>query len=100
MNLGKAFLKFYYWWRWHILPLWNLLWFEAMLKPVEVETYENKQLNITMEHVPVSVSILSNVQGYDMKSIFFCNNQPEILIDEFVKTLYLMIKQKQFIRKI
>ena len=41
-----------------------------------------------MEHVPVSVSILSNVPGYDQKPIFICCNNPEELIDNFVKTLY------------
>ena len=41
-----------------------------------------------MEHVPVSVSILSNVPGYDQKPIFICCNDPEELIDNFVKTLY------------
>jgi len=51
---------------------------------------DDTRLKITMEHVPVSVSILSNVPGYDIKPIFICNDKPEILIDEFVKTLYLI----------
>ncbi len=60
--------------------------FEAMLK--KTQTNDNgKQLKIVPEHVPVSVSIFSNVQGYDMKPIFSCNDKPEELINSFIKTL-------------
>ena len=44
--------------------------FEAMLKPMNEKNNDTK-LKITMEHVPVSVSILSNVPGYDQKPILF-----------------------------
>ena len=44
--------------------------FEAMLKPMN-ENNNDLKLKITMEHVPVSVSILSNVPGYDQKPILF-----------------------------
>ena len=58
-----------------------------MLKPMN-ENNNDTKLKITMEHVPVSVSILSNVPGYDQKPIFVSCNDPEELIDNFVKTLY------------
>ena len=61
--------------------------FEAMLKPMK-ENNNDTKLKTTMEHVPVSVSILSNVPGYDQQPIFICCNDPEELIDNFVKTLY------------
>ena len=51
-----------------------------MLKPMNENNIDTK-LKITMEHVPVSVSILSNVPGYDQKPIFICCNEPEELID-------------------
>ena len=71
--------------------------FEAMVKPVKIidndvtpslQRNAWKKLKITMEHVPVSVIFLSNVPGYDQKPIFHCCNDPEELIDNFVKTLY------------
>jgi hypothetical protein len=71
--------------------------FEAMLKPVKDEIDEDQKLKITMEHVPVSVSILSNVPGYDKKPIFHCFNNPEELIDNFVKTLYDISKKAETI---
>ena len=73
--------------------------FEAMVKPVDVIDNE-KKIKITMEHVPVSVSILSNVPGYDKKPIFHCCNNPEELIDNFVKTLYdIAQKAKKIVYK-
>ena len=53
--------------------------FEAMLKKLESNDDE-KQLKITYEHVPASVSIFSNVPGYDSKPIFLCHDKPEELI--------------------
>ena len=44
--------------------------FEAMLKSIETIDKETK-LQITTEHVPVSVSIFSNVPDYDNKPIFY-----------------------------
>ena len=44
--------------------------FEAMLKPMN-ENNNDTKLKITMEHVPVSVSVLSNIPGYDQKPILF-----------------------------
>ncbi len=43
--------------------------FEAMLKQIETKDDE-KKLQIVSEHVPVSVSIFSNVPEYDNKPIF------------------------------
>ena len=60
--------------------------FEARMQKLEVLD-NNKQLKITNQHIPVSVSIKSNVQGYE-KEFFICNEQPEILIDDFVKYIY------------
>ena len=48
---------------------------------------DDKQLKITNEHIPVSVSIYSNIPGYG-KAYFICNEKPEILIDDFVKYIY------------
>jgi hypothetical protein len=47
-----------------------------MLKNIEVEDDE-KKLKIISEHVPVSVSIFSNVPGYDNKPIFIYNDNPK-----------------------
>ena len=60
--------------------------FEAMLKKIKSND-DDKQLKIISEHVPVSVSIFSNVPGYDIKPIFLCNDKPEELINLFIKTL-------------
>jgi hypothetical protein len=60
--------------------------FEAMLKQIKTDD-ETKKLQITSEHVPVSVSIFSNVPDYDDKPIFLCNNKPHKLIDQFIKTI-------------
>ena len=61
--------------------------FEAMLQSIDendnAETID-KKLKIIIEHVPVSVSILSNVPGYEDKPIFLCNSNPEQLINDFV----------------
>jgi hypothetical protein len=66
--------------------------FEAMVKPLHLNDNDNK-LKITCEHVPVSVSIFSNVPGYDIEPIFICNDNPEFLINEFTNQLYI-ISQK------
>jgi len=60
--------------------------FEAMLKKIEIKDDE-KKLKITSEHVPVSVSIFSNVPEYDNKPIFICDSNPKILIKKFVKSI-------------
>ena len=60
--------------------------FEAMLKQIETKDDE-KKLQITSEHVPVSVSIFSNVPEYDNKPIFICDSNPKKLIKNFVKTI-------------
>ena len=41
----------------------------------------------------MSVSIFSNVPGYDIEPIFLCNDNPELLINDFTKQLYI-ISQK------
>jgi hypothetical protein len=57
-----------------------------MLKQIKT-TDNKKKLQITSEHVPVSVFIFSNVPDYDDKPIFLCNNKPHKLIDQFIKTI-------------
>jgi hypothetical protein len=73
--------------------------FEALLKKIETKV-EAKPLQITSEHVPVSVSIFSNVPDYDNKPIILCNNKPDKLIDEFIQTNLKMPLKAVFINKI
>ncbi len=47
-----------------------------MLKKIEI-TDNEKKLQITSEHVPVSVSICSNVPEYDDKPIYICDSNPK-----------------------
>ena len=63
--------------------------FESLKKIIDKtdDDDKGKQLTFSADHVPVSVSILSNVEGYDNKPIFLCDESPEILIDKFVKSL-------------
>ena len=42
----------------------------------KLDDNNDKQLKITNEHIPVSVSINSNTPGYD-KGYFICYEQPE-----------------------
>ena len=73
--------------------------FEAMLKKLEIID-NDKKLKITTEHVPVSVSILSNVPGYSDTPIFIVNESPEILINSFVENLYqISLKAKSILSK-
>ena len=75
--------------------------FEAMVKKIS-KVDDDKKLKIVSEHVPVSVSLFSNVPGYENKPIFLCSDKPEVLIDEFVKLIYnisqeaLKINQRKF----
>ena len=41
------------------------------------ENNNDTKLKITMEHVPVSVSILSNVPGYDKNQFFIAVMTPK-----------------------
>ena len=65
----------------------------ALLKQMKSKD-ETKQLQITSEHVPVSVSIFSNVPEYKVKSKFLCTDKPTILFDELL-TLFLKYHYKQ-----
>jgi hypothetical protein len=57
--------------------------FEAMLKNIQVEDNE-KKLKIVSEHIPVSVSLFSNVPDFANKPIFLCSDKPDELISEFL----------------
>ena len=73
--------------------------FEALLKKIESKD-ETKQLQIISEHVPVSVSIFSNVPEYDVKPTFLCTDKPHKLIDEFIKTILKISLKAESINKI
>jgi hypothetical protein len=60
--------------------------FEAMLKDIKINDHE-KKLQIVSEHVPVSVSIFSNVPDYDEKPIFLCSEKPSKLVYKFIQTI-------------
>jgi len=60
--------------------------FEATLKDIKTDDQEEK-LQIVSEHVPVSVSIFSNVPDYDDKPIFLCSDKPSKLINKFIQTI-------------
>ena len=72
--------------------------FEARMKKIKVLD-DSKQLKITNQHIPVSVSINSNVEGYD-KAYFICNEQPEILIDEFIKYIHQIALKAEELNRI
>ncbi len=46
-----------------------------------------KKIQIISDHVPVSVSIFSNVPDYDDKPIFLCNDKPDVLIHDSIRTI-------------
>ena len=55
----------------------------------------DNKLKITCEHVPVSVSIFSIVPGYDIEPIFLCNENPELLINDFTKQLHIIAEKAE-----
>ncbi len=57
-----------------------------MFKTIKTKD-EAMKLQIITEHVPVSVSIFSNVSDYDDKPIFLYNIKPDQLINEFIQTI-------------
>ena len=69
-----------------------------MLKKIEI-TDNEKKLQVISEHVPVSVSIFSNVSDYDNKPIFLCNDKPRKLIKQFVQTILKISLKAKFINK-
>ncbi len=62
--------------------------------------FETKKLQIISEHVPVSVSIFSNVPDYDNEPIFLCNKKPAQLVDDFIKTIVEISLKAESINKI
>ena len=59
--------------------------FETILSKKEI--CKTNSLKYTNQHVPVSFSIFSNVEGYNDKPIHVVNNDPKELIRIFVKKL-------------
>ncbi len=53
--------------------------FETILSKTEIKKTEN--LQYTNKHIPVSFSIFSNVEGFNIKPIHVVNNNPKELID-------------------
>jgi hypothetical protein len=70
----------------NIIPMSVHLILKSFLKKIEIKDNE-KKLQITSEHVPVSVSIFSNVPEFDVKRIFVCNGEPKTLIKKVVQTI-------------
>jgi hypothetical protein len=64
--------------------------FETILSKTEIKKTEN--LQYTSKHVPVSFSIFSNVEGFNIKPIHVVINDPKELIDLFVSNLLEMSK--------
>jgi hypothetical protein len=58
-----------------------------MLKTQIKTTDSAKKLQIISDHVPVSVSIFSNVPDYDDKPTFLCNDKSDILIHELIQNV-------------
>jgi len=65
--------------------------FETILSKNEIIKTDN--LKYTNKHVPVSFSIFSNIEGYNIKPIHVVNKDPKELIKIFVKTLVEVAKQ-------
>ena len=78
----------------HFYPYYCAYDFEAMVKPLNSDDNENK-LKITCEHVPVSVSIFSNVPGFDIEPIFLCNDNPDLLINDFTNQLHIIAQKAE-----
>ena len=61
--------------------------FEAVLKPIN----EVKDKTVfTSEHIPVSVAICSNVEGFTTPKFIFNGDDPQELIDDFIDYLKLI----------
>ena len=57
------------------------------------EIIKTDNLKYTNKQVPVSFSIFSNIEGYNIKPIHVVNKDPKELIKIFVKTLVQVAKQ-------
>jgi hypothetical protein len=65
--------------------------FETILSKTEIKKTEN--FTYTNKHVPVSFSISSYVEGFNIKPIHVVNNDPKELIDLFVSNLLKISKK-------
>jgi len=71
--------------------------FETILSKTEIK--KTKHLKYTNKHVPVSFSIFSNVEGFNVKPIHVVNNDPKRLIELFVSNLLEISKTSYEINK-
>ncbi len=65
--------------------------FETILSQTDIKKTDN--LKYTNKHVPVSFSIFSNVEGFNIKPIHVVNNDPQRLIELFVSNLLEISKK-------
>ena len=72
--------------------------FESRMQELKIID-DSKQLKITNKHIPVSVSVNSNVEGYD-QAHFICNEKPEVLIDDFIKYIHNISLKAEELNKI
>ena len=66
--------------------------------PYEI-VYDFESIKITNQHIPVSVSINSKIEGYD-QAYFICDEKPEILIDDFIKYVHNISLKAEELNKI
>ena len=59
--------------------------FETILSKIEIK--KTNHLNYTNKHIPVSFSIFSNIEGFNVEPIHKVNNDPKVLIELFVSNL-------------
>ena len=59
--------------------------FETILSKTNIKKTDN--LNYTNKHIPVSFSIFSNFEGFNVNPIHKVNNDPKMLIELFVSNL-------------
>jgi hypothetical protein len=71
--------------------------FETILSKTEIK--KTKNLKYTNKHVPVSFSIFSNVEGFNIKPIHKVNKDPEMLIESFVLNLREIVEKSYEINK-
>ena len=61
--------------------------FEAYLQPLDEKT---RSTQFTAEHVPISVSVCSTVEGFTKPFFILNKDSPQTLINEFMDFLFLV----------